>query len=134
MAGFHIIAGSKANIRSALMDKEDTAKALKMERRLEEKSKTSSNGDGSSRVNAGQINQIETQANCDKQILPTEEKITTLADKIHQGLNETTARNQGTKKTIVGKRMVNQMVIKALPINCSGNKTMVTITNVHTAE
>ena len=45
MAGFHIIAGFKANMRSALMDKEDTlttldlikAEALKNERRLEEK-------------------------------------------------------------------------------------------------
>ena len=69
MAGFHIIAGFKANIRSALMDKEDTlttldlikAEALKIERRLEEKSKTSTNGDGSSRVNAGQINEITNQ-------------------------------------------------------------------------
>ena len=45
MAGFHIIAGFKTNIRSALMDSEDTlttldlikAEALKIERRLEEK-------------------------------------------------------------------------------------------------
>ena len=74
MAGFHIIAGFKANIRSALMDKEDTlttldqikAEALKIERRLEEKSKTSTNGDGSSRVNSGQINQIETHENHDE--------------------------------------------------------------------
>jgi hypothetical protein len=74
MAGFHIIAGFKANIRSALMDKEDTlttldlikAEALKIERRLEEKSKTSTNGDGSSRVNAEQINQINTQPNYDE--------------------------------------------------------------------
>jgi hypothetical protein len=74
MAGFHIIAGFKANIRSALMDKEDTlttldqikAEALKIERRLEEKAKTSTNGDGSSRVNAGQINQIETRENNDE--------------------------------------------------------------------
>ena len=69
MAGFHIIAGFKANIRSALMDKEDQlttldlikAEALKIERRLEEKSKTSTNGDGSSRVNSGQINEINEQ-------------------------------------------------------------------------
>jgi hypothetical protein len=51
------------------MDKEDTlttldqikAEALKIERRLEEKSKTSTNGDGSSRVNLGQINEIKEQ-------------------------------------------------------------------------
>ncbi len=73
MAGFHIIAGFKANIRSALMDKEDTlttldqikAEALKIERRLEEKSKTSTNGDGSSRVNSGQINEINNQDEVD---------------------------------------------------------------------
>jgi hypothetical protein len=69
MAGFHIIAGVKANIRSALMDKEDQlntfdlikAEALKIERRLEEKSKTSTNGDGSSWVNSGQINEVNKQ-------------------------------------------------------------------------
>ena len=45
MAGFHIIAGFKANIRSALMDKKDTittldlikAETLNIERRFEEK-------------------------------------------------------------------------------------------------
>ena len=60
MVGFHIIAGFKANIRSAVMDKGDTlttldlikAEALKIERRLEEKYQTSTNGDGSSTVNA----------------------------------------------------------------------------------
>ena len=69
MAGFHIIAGFKDNVSFALMDKEDTltaldlikADALKTERRLEEKYKTSSNGNGSSRVNAGQIHKLTTK-------------------------------------------------------------------------
>ena len=56
LEGFYIVAGFKANIRSALIDKEDTlttldqikGEAFKIERRLEKKSKTFTNGDGSS--------------------------------------------------------------------------------------
>ena len=67
MAGFHIIAGFKATIRTILMDKEEQlttldlikGEALKIERRLEEKQRNSTNGDGTSKVlNTNQINQI----------------------------------------------------------------------------
>ena len=70
MAGFHIIAGFEATIRSILMDKEDhfttldfiKAEALKIEGRLEEKQRTSTNGDGTSRVlNTNQVNQISNE-------------------------------------------------------------------------
>ena len=60
-------------------------------------------------------------------------EITTLADKIHPAPNATTAKEQGTLKKIVGKRMVNQMATKALQTNRSdNNKTMQR--NVHTVE
>ena len=67
MAGFHIIAIFKATIRSILVDKVERlstldlieAEALKIERRLEEKQRTSTNGDETNRVlNTNQINQI----------------------------------------------------------------------------
>ena len=67
MAGFQIIASFSATIRSILMEKEDQfttldlikAEALNIEKRLEEKQRTSTNGDRSSRVlNTKQVNQI----------------------------------------------------------------------------
>ena len=67
MAGFHIITGFKATIRSILMDTKEQlatldlikAEALKIERRLVEKQRTSTNDVGTSRVlHTNQINQI----------------------------------------------------------------------------
>ena len=64
------------------------------------------------------------------------EEISTLEDKIHhkirQAQNAIIAKEQGTQKTIVGKRMVNPMGTKALQINRSDNKTMPK--SVHTVE
>ena len=68
-AGFYIISGFKASIRSNLMDRDaqlttlDLIKeeALKIEIRQEEKKKTSTNGDGSTRVLTNNVNMISTQ-------------------------------------------------------------------------
>ena len=97
MAGFHIIAGFKATIRSILMEKEDQlttldlikAEALKIERRLEEKQRTSTNGDGSSRVlNTNQINHISNPTQSEDEI-----------DAIGRR-NFNTSRNQNTRGNI----------------------------------
>ena len=69
MAGFHIIAGFKSQIRSALMNREHLlttldmikTEALLIELKVEEKKKTSTNGDGSSRILSNQINAVENQ-------------------------------------------------------------------------
>ena len=66
IAGYHVMAGFKAQIRSSLMNREADlitldrikAEALIIELRLEEKKKTSTNGDGSSRILSQQVNQI----------------------------------------------------------------------------
>ena len=68
-AGFYIISGFKASIRSNLMDRDaqlttlDLIKeeALKIEIRQEEKKKTSTNGDGSTKMLTNNVNMIITQ-------------------------------------------------------------------------
>ena len=73
MAGFHIIAGFKAQIRSELMNREHLlvtldmikTEALLIELKVEEKKKISTNGDGSSRILANQVHEIGSQRTSD---------------------------------------------------------------------
>ena len=66
IAGYHVMAGFKAQIRSALMNREGElttlnrikAEALNIELRLEEKKKISTNGDGSSRILSQQVSEV----------------------------------------------------------------------------
>ena len=85
------------------------AEALKIERRLEKKSKTST-----------KIKEISMMM----RMQSIGETTTTPADKTHPAPNATIAKSQGTLRKIVGKRMINPMATEALLLNHSVIKTM----------
>ena len=83
-------------------------------------------------MNAGQVNQINTQANCDEVYAIKRRKNKNSGKK--NSSSATIAKSQETLKKIVGKRMANLMVTKALQINRSGIKIMQTPKTFHTVD